>query len=260
MKRHFIEGYSKGHSPIHLLDARAKLVATVGFMLAVVFTPLDAARSFVLYAAYLLAVVLISRVPVAYIMKRMLIVLPFVAMVAVFIPFFKDGTVVRTVSVLGWNLTITREGLDTLLQVAVKSGLCTASAVVLMATTDFAALIQAMEGLKLPRLFSMIMAFMYRYLFLFLDELEVMQRAKSSRSCGGSRWLNLKATANMAGMLFIRAYERGEAVYLAMCSRGFDGRIRTMQRPRLAARDIVFLAVSLAFMLGARFANDVFAA
>jgi len=57
---------------------------------------------------------------------------------------------------------------------------------------------------------------------------------------GGRKWLHIKALANMIGVLFMRAYERGEGVYLAMCSRGFDGQIRTFDQPRLVKRDVYF--------------------
>lgn len=81
----------------------------------------------------------------------------------------------------------------------------------------------------MPKIFIMIMSFMYRYLFLLVDEVQRMQRAKESRSFGKAKHLHtLRTLSNIIGVLFIRSYERAERVYLAMCSRGFHGEIKTL--------------------------------
>jgi cobalt/nickel transport system permease protein len=91
---------------------------------------------------------------------------------------------------------------------------------------------------------------MYRYIFVVEDEWLKMQQAKEARSVGGSRWFHTRALANMIGILFVRAYERGEEVYLAMCSRGFDGKIKTMYDFRLRMKDLCFLVVIVGLLAG----------
>jgi cobalt/nickel transport system permease protein len=95
-----------------------------------------------------------------------------------------------------------------------------------VATTRFSELLKAFEKLGCPKIITMIMSFMYRYIFVIEDELMKMKQAKESRSVGGSGFFHAKALANMLGTLFIRSYERAEAVYLAMCARGFDGDVK----------------------------------
>ena len=70
---------------------------------------------------------------------------------------------------------------------------------------------------------------------------------------GGSKWLHTKALANMVGVLFIRAYERGEKVYLAMCSRGFVGDIRTIHNFQIKRSDLCFLLLIVSVLAGIRF-------
>jgi cobalt/nickel transport system permease protein len=82
---------------------------------------------------------------------------------------------------------------------------------------------------------------MYRYIFLIEDEAMKMWRAMKSRSSGGSRMLRLKAITNMVGILFIKSFERGETVYLAMCSRGFDGTLKRTYCFDLRKHDLAFL-------------------
>jgi cobalt/nickel transport system permease protein len=100
----------------------------------------------------------------------------------------------------------------------------------LTSTTKFTSLLKGLERLKVPKIFIMIISFMYRYLFLIVDELQRMERAKKSRTFGKAGRLRIiKTLSNIAGVLFVRSYERAERVYLAMCSRGFDGEIRTLE-------------------------------
>ena len=82
---------------------------------------------------------------------------------------------------------------------------------------------------------------MYRYIFILVDEVMRMTRARDSRSFGG-RWLRQIGTVgNMIGVLFIRSYERGERVYAAMMARGFDGHSRTLERLHFSRVDAYFI-------------------
>jgi cobalt/nickel transport system permease protein len=111
----------------------------------------------------------------------------------------------------------------------------------LTSSTPFPRLLAALEDLKFPQLIIMSLSFMYRYIFLIEDEAMKMWQAMKSRRAGGSRWLHLKAIANMLGTLFIRSYERGETVYLAMRSRGFDGTFKQSHNFELRRYDLAFL-------------------
>ena len=68
----------------------------------------------------------------------------------------------------------------------------------------------------------MLLSFLYRYFFVLEDQWQRMSLARQARTFGGRRF-GWAVPASMLGTLFLRAYERGEAVYLAMRSRGFNG-------------------------------------
>ena len=91
MKHSFIDEYSGLDSLVHRLDPRTKLLACLVFILAVVLTPSGNWRVFACYFAVISALILLSKLPVWYILKRSLVIFPFVLMVAIFIPFFKQG-------------------------------------------------------------------------------------------------------------------------------------------------------------------------
>lgn len=250
MKHFFIDKYSGLDSCIHRLDPRVKIIAMFALILSVIFTPPDAFVSLALFFILIGALVVLSRIPVGFVLQRSLVIVPFVLMVAVFIPFFKKGEIAGGYSLGSLELTVSYSGLMVLWNVLIKSYLSVLSMILLVASTAFSDLLKAMEKLRVPRLFLLIISFMYRYIFLFEDELMKMRQAKESRSVGGSKPFHAKTLANLLGVLFIRAYERGEQVYLAMCSRGFSGEIRTLDDFRLRKSDLYFLLIIIAALTG----------
>jgi cobalt/nickel transport system permease protein len=65
------------------------------------------------------------------------------------------------------------------------------------------------------------MTLMHRYLFVLSDEAERMRRAQASRSFTRGRRFQWRSMSTVVGHLFIRASERAERIYDAMCARGW---------------------------------------
>ena len=208
-----------GHSPIHRAPAHLKLVALVGFMLVVVATPRDWWQVFVAEALVLLAVIGSSRVPLTYLAPRMVIELPF-AVFALLMPFISHGP--RT-EVLG--IVVSESGLHAGLTLLVKGSIGVLASLTLAATTEPQDLLRGLERLRMPDLIVQIMGFMIRYLDVVTGELSRMLVAMRSRGCNPRSPTHWPTLARAMGALFIRSYERGERVHLAMLSRGYDGRL-----------------------------------
>jgi cobalt/nickel transport system permease protein len=245
MKHAFLDEHSHIESLIHHLDPRIKIISFGVFVILIVMTGPASWLVFALYGALLSGLVLLSKVPVGYIFRRSLVVIPFVIMITLFIPFMKPGTTAGAYSLGPLSLSVTYEGLLIFWTVLIKAWFSLLCMILLTSTTSFPDLLKSLEKLKFPALMTMILSFMYRYAFVMEDEFMQMRQAKESRSVNREGWLNFRATANMIGVLFIRAYERAETVYLAMCSRGFNGHIRTLHRFQLTHRDFAFLAIMI---------------
>jgi cobalt/nickel transport system permease protein len=228
MHHGFIDSHSHLESPLHRLPALARVLAAFALVLTAIASPMT--NPFIC-GAFLLAafaLVLISRIPALHIAKRLAAISPFIFLAAVSLPFVKTGTVIGSVSVFGRELNVTSSGLAAFWNIIVRALFSTTVMIILASSTPLGELLSALEKLKVPKLFIMIISFMYRYTFVISGELMKMRMAKVSRSFGGSRWMHTKTLANIVGTLFLRSYERGEDVYLAMCARGFDGKIRTL--------------------------------
>jgi cobalt/nickel transport system permease protein len=206
-----------GDSAVHELRPECKVAATLLFVFAVVFTPREAWWAFAVYAGLIASVAVLARVPLSVLASRLRFEVPFLAF-ALFLPLVGQG---RRVDVLGVSLSVA--GLWGAWNIVVKGTLGVAATGVLAATTSVPELLVGLERLRVPRVFVAIAGSMIRYGDVISDEVRRMRIARESRGYD-PRWLwQAKAVAASAGTLFVRSYERGERVYLAMQARGFDG-------------------------------------
>jgi len=252
MEHSFIDKYSKLDSPIHKLDPKTKIISAIIYIVCVVLTPPQAIAEFILFFIFILAMLLISKVPLRFVMKRSLVIFPFILLVVVFIPFLKKGELAGFLNVGTIHLAVSYGGLWMVWNVIVKSFLSVLAMILLGSTTNFQILLKGLEQLHLPKVFLMTLAFMYRYLFIIVDEAMRMERAHKSRYFGGQALRQIRIFSNIIGLLFIRAYERGERAYQSMCARGFDREIKTFSRVKFTLRDGAYLCLFLAVMAGVK--------
>jgi len=251
MHIHALDAFCPSGSLIHRLDARVKLVLAVVFAIAAALTPDGAWLAYGLLATLALIVVLASRLGVVFVQKRAVVALPF-ALAAVTVVFFTPGRPLLTVQAFQWNLAVTDAGLIRFTSILFKSWLSVQMAVVLTASTCFPDLLQAMRGLRLPKILVAIIGFTYRYIFVIGDEALRLLRARAARSGvsegrgGGSVFWRARVTGGMAGSLFLRSIERGERIYDAMVARGYDGEVRVLHAPVLHPHDVL---IALPFAL-----------
>jgi len=240
LKHSFLDKYSDRDSVINRLDPRTKLVSTFLFILAVALTPPDAWLSYAIYLGILVIWLLMSRVPAAHVFKRTLVIFPFVAMIAIFIPFFHEGQVAGSYNLWLWQVSVTQSGIIILRNILIRAWLSIFVLILLTSTTSMPDLLKGMERLYMPRVIVMLLSFMYRYIFVLYDEVMRMKQARDCRNFGGRGCWQIRTVGNMIGTLFIRAYERGERVYAAMAARGFDGHSRTLKQLRFKLADACF--------------------
>ena len=249
MKHSFLDKYSERDSVLHRLDPRTKFIVTIIFILTVVITPPATWYGFAFYLAIVAGMVLLSRVPVLYILKRSLLILPFVGIIAISVPFVKQGDVIGSVSIWSWDISVTRTGLDIFATILVKAWLSALSLILLTATTRLADLLKGLEQLRVPMVLIMILSFMYRYIFVLTDDVMRMKQARDSRNFGGRQMWQIRTIGNMIGTLFVRSYERGERVYFAMLSRGYDGHTKTLTKLGFRTADLTFSLVLVGLLV-----------
>jgi cobalt/nickel transport system permease protein len=242
--------------PVHRLDPRGKIIGLVTVTLVAVSTPLEAWPVFGACAALLAALVLAARVPAREIWRRARVILPLVLLVALFLPFIRTGGEAYDLG----PLTAHEHGLQTLALVSAKAAIGTISAVLLGATTTFPDVLRGLEALRVPRLFVLIAAFMYRYLFVIVDEVGRMRAALAARAYRPRTAVQAAALGRLATAMFLRTYARGERVYRAMLARGYAGQMPELTPLAFTRADAAFIALVLAALVPLRVLAQVAAA
>ena len=227
-------------SPIHRLDPRAKIVGLAGITVVGVSTPLHAWPAYVACLVALAVIAALARVAPGIVWSRVRVILPLVVFVAAFVPFVRGGPAVEV-----GPLSLSEAGLATFALVTVKATIGALSAILLGATTSFPDILHGLERLRMPRLLTVIAAFMYRYVFVIVDESRRMRSALAARAYRPRHLGQVAAIGRLVTALFLRSYERGERVYLAMLARGYGGTMPRFAVLAFRRADTVFLAALL---------------
>jgi cobalt/nickel transport system permease protein len=226
---------------VHRLDPRAKVIATMLFLITVISFPkyeVVALAPFFLFPVLLMT---IGEIPVRFIIKKIIVVSPFAIFIGIFNPLLDTGTAIVISGIpisAGWL---------SFLSILLKFALTISAALLLIATTSFPGVCHALRRLGFPSLFVSQLLFLYRYLFVLMEEVMRMTRARDMRSFG-MHGTGVKVFVRLFGILFLRTVDRAERIYYAMLSRGFQGDIPTIKRSRLSAADLTFMATTIAFL------------
>jgi cobalt/nickel transport system permease protein len=235
-----------GSSPVHRLPAEVKIVAAFLGVVCVVATPREAFAVFGGYLLLLAAVWTAARIPVGWILRRSVIEAPFVVL-AVLLPITGGAPYVEWL-----GLTLSEPGLLGAWNILVKGTLGVLTSLTLAATTSMRELLFGLQRLHAPALVVTIATLMLRYVDVIVAEARRMRLARISRGHDPRFLWQAGATAKGVGTLFVRSYERGERVHLAMLSRGWTGRMPllsdavTTRRQWLAGLSPVAVAAALA--------------
>lgn len=228
MRHVVVERWSRGDSFLHRRDARVKLIAALAYILSLgTYYPLPplAALS---YALPVLATIAASRLPLNPLLGRSLTVLPFTA----------------TFALLSW---LAGDG-ERAFALVTKSYLSAFIVLLLVATTSMPALLHGAERLGAPKIFVLVIQFLYRYLFVIAEQARNMWTAAACRGSQlptAERRNRLQAASGMLAVLFVRSYERAERIERAMLARGFNGSLHPLANERMSWLDLSFVAAAV---------------
>ena len=225
-----------GDSPVHRLPPQVKIVAAFLGVVCVVATPPEAFGVFAGHLALLVGVWAAARIPVGWILRRSVIELPFVVL-AVLLPFTGPEPRIDWQVVDWFSVSLSEPGLLGAWNILVKGTLGVLTSLTLAATTPMRDLLVGLQRLRAPALVTTIATLMLRYVDVIADEGRRMRLARISRGHDPRFLWQAGATARGIGALFVRSYERGERVHLAMLSRGWTGVMPVLSDARGRRRD-----------------------
>lgn len=243
-----IERQSTQTGVLQSIDARAKLITTILFLIFMLSLPINAIENTLLFATYSITLCAMAGISFSKIATRSLIALPFVALVGIFNPIIDT----HTQYIIG-NMTIS-SGWISFFTIILRGLIATQAIFILIASTGFHGICSAMNRLGIPSIFATLLLLIYHYIYILTKEALSMHRARVSRSFGKKTY-SLKEWSTFIGQLFLRALAHSQAVYNAMLSRGFNNKVSVASYTTWAARDTTFtIVMCLAFNL-LRFTN-----
>lgn len=244
----FAEELARQPGLLQQLDPRAKLI---GFLLLLLAASL--AHSIpALLALYAVALGMsrLGRIPLGFFLKRVWLLLPFfTAFMA--IPLLFNVVIGGEVLLpLPFGLAITKPGVATAALLVLRVGTSFSFALLLILTTPWPRLLQALRVLHVPSVFVLILGMTYRYIYLLLHTANNMFLSRKSRVLGrlpeseARRWMGAAA-----GTLLTKSYQLSNDVYLAMISRGYRGEPKTLTSFHMGRNDWLWL-VSVVVVAG----------
>ena len=184
------------------MPAALKLAVALAVIVGTVLAQWHFRGWFISVALLLTLAAVLSRISPLFLLKRLLLLSPFVLGVAL-------ANAIQPAAQGSWQV------------VAVKSALCLFTVILASNTTPFTKLLRVLTRLRVPGLLITTIAMLHRYLFVLVSEAERMRRARLSRTFTRRRRARWQVLATMVGQLFVRASERAERIYDAMCARGW---------------------------------------
>ena len=92
-------------------------------------------------------------------------------------------------------------------------------------TTPIAKILNCLRTLKVPKVMIEIALLMYNAIFIFLNEIDTMQKAQDTRLGYHSYWTSFKSLGALISTIFLRSLDKSETLQFALDSRGYTGEL-----------------------------------
>jgi len=219
-----LERWSRGSSALHRLDPRAKAVALLVFLVALATAHRGVPLLFGGFLILLIAGLVCARLPLWGMFARAGLVLPFTLLFAL----------------ISWAAGDPARGLS----LVAKSYLSALAVLLVVATTPLPSLLGAFERSGVPRFLLMVVQFLYRYLFVIVEEGQHMRAAAGARGASARQWMpggaRFRAAGGALAVLLARSYNRAGHIHQAMLARGFQGHFQTLEAVPVRSSDVIF--------------------
>lgn len=247
MHHSYIDKFAYQDSIIHRLDARCKFIAVFFFTAFVVSLPGQCLSILFCFAVGPFAVLVIAGIPLQFVFKHILFVCPFIVVLALTSIFYDRNPMPVNFGPFSFQITA---GIMLCVNIVAKFIVSMLALIALVSTTRFSDLLLGLQKLHVPNVLILQLGFLYRYIFILIDQSHHIIRARKARTLRRLPALQeLKIGSSMVGSLFIRSLETASNVHIAMQARGFDGTFKSIRTPRIRYADFLFVLCVVVFTL-----------
>jgi len=250
----FSDYFAQAKNVFSQIDARVKLVFVLSALVLVLVG--DKIGVLLVVASLSICALLSVRIPFKIVLARLAGPLVMVAIIIVLQGFFFGSKPLYSFSLAGFSASIYHEGISKGILIASRVIAGTSLILFLSMTTPVNKLLGALKFFRVPGEWLDIMAFTYRYIFVFIDEAQSILDAQRLRLGYNGVAIGLKSWGVLVGTLFTRVYDQANATHTAMTLRGYNGTLHTKSLNSLTSRDVgasFLMAAIFVFLLVAMF-------
>jgi cobalt/nickel transport system permease protein len=248
MHHAYIDKFAYQDSVIHRLDSRIKFIVVLVFTAVVISLPRTSVSLLSCYAIGPFAVLVIAGIPLKFVFRHIIIISPFVLVLALSCPLYDQTPLNVAFGPFVWTGTV---GWMRCFAIVGKFVVTMLALIALVSTTRFNDLLVGLQRLGLPTLLVIQLGFLYRYIFVLIDRAHHILRARAGRKLRNLGFkAELKTATSMLGSLLVRSIDTAEQINIALQARGFDGKWRTLSTLTVRRSDLLFVLIAALFMLG----------
>ncbi|MCM8620239.1 MAG: cobalt ECF transporter T component CbiQ [Candidatus Accumulibacter sp.] len=229
-----LDQFARADTAIHRLDARAKVVATLAFIVVVASFDRYTVAALLPFFIFPIVLAALGKLPTAYVAGNVAVAIPFALAIGLFNPLFDQQVLFKLGAIpisAGWISCAS---------IVVRAMLTLSAALILIGVTGFPTVCEALERLGMPRVLAMQMQFLYRYLFVLIEDARRSVRALELRSCGRSP--HLPTVASLIGFLLLRTWQRADRIHMAMLARAYRGDFHSRKVGNFGSGEVAFVA------------------
>lgn len=199
------------------------------------------------FMLYPVIIIMVCDIPLGNLIKRVLIVEPFIIVAGILNPIFDKNII----EIGGFVFS---SGWLTFFSLLLKSTLMVTAGFLLIATTGIDDIARALSLMRIPSIFVLLFLLTYRYIFVLMDEASRLLKAYALRA-PQQKGVKIKVWGSMVGQLLIRTYNRAQTIYQSMILKGYNGRYNIVIGRSIRLTDTVYLLAWVAFLVVARVIN-----
>ena len=215
--------YIAHHNELTEYNPYVKLFITV--ILLIVTLALDNLYFDVLvFVVMSIAILAIAKISYKSYLKFLSIPMAFLIITCIFLLFFfGKGEVIYETGI--WGIVITDDSWHYAVYTFMRVMGCLPCLGFLALTTPIARILNCLRNLKVPVILVEIALLMYNAIFIFLNEIDTMQKAQETRLGYHSYWSSLKSLGALISTIFLRSLDKSETLQHSLDSRGYTGEL-----------------------------------
>lgn len=235
---------------IYSLDPRGTIINSLVMLSTILMLQQGSFPQLTAITLWISLQIVLTKKPVSFYLGRLLKIYPMIFLMTMMLPFNSSAASGDEIVLFSMgNLKVFKDGVVSFLDVNLRSLLILSVSLILLTSTQYTKLLQAMSWLRIPKWIGAILIYMYRFMFIIGEEFDRILMAYHSRSIHVSLKNKIKVIGKISSVYLTRIVERSERVHLAMMSRGFKGYFPNIYSLEWQIRDSLSLVFNILFII-----------